>query len=181
VIVFGEISAPVGAASVTAAVGIIGVLIGLWLNADRADRERRRALHARALEAALSYGEMPFRIRRRRHEPEARSSERVRLSENFSTVQAELATCQVLLSADGRRRVARAYDVLIASTRNVVGAEAHQAWNVEPIESDPEMNMGPLYERLAPFREEVEKFRIAMAWTTLPRRWQLLRWRSRPR
>ena len=180
-IVLAEISAAVGAASITAAVGVIGVLIGLWVNADRADRERRRALHARALEVALSYGELPFMIRRRRHEPENRSAERVRLSERFSAVQAEFATSQVLLSADGRERVSNAYDALVATARRVVGRAAHQAWKEEPITTDPQMNMGPLFESLAEFRTEVEKFRAAMAWTTLPRRLQLLRWKSRPK
>ena len=71
---------------------------------------------------------MPFRIGRRRCEDEHRSSERVRLSDAFSQVQAELATCQVLLAADGNRVISDAYDQLIGVARKTVGAEAHQAW-----------------------------------------------------
>ncbi len=37
------ISAPVGGA----AIGLAGILIGLWINGGRTERQRRRDLHAR--------------------------------------------------------------------------------------------------------------------------------------
>src|SRR3954463_12880469 len=57
-----------------------------------------RILHARALEAVARYYEMPFLIRRRRHDEP--SAERGRLTERFADVQAELASCDALMRAD---------------------------------------------------------------------------------
>jgi hypothetical protein len=164
--VIATISAPVAGA----AIGALGVLLGLWVNGDRAERQRRRDLHARALAAVLDYGEMPFMIRRRRSEPEQRSSERIRLSDHFSKVKAEISTCQVLLAADGHQRIADSYNALVATARSIVGKEAHDAWKQEPIGEDSEMNMGSLFERLAEFREQLLNFQGAMGQATLPRR-----------
>ncbi len=59
-------------------------------------------------------------ICRRRSEPEQRSAERIRLSDHFSKVKAEISTCQVLLAADGHPRIADAYEKLVSTARNVV-------------------------------------------------------------
>jgi hypothetical protein len=175
------ISPGVGGAAIGAAVGLFGVLVGLWINGDRAERGRRRDLHARALAAVLDYGEMPFMIRRRRAEPKERSAERIRLSDHFSAVKAEISTCQVLLSADGAQAIAGAYDRLVDTARAVVGKEAHEAWTEEPITTDAEMNMGPLFQRLAGLRTQLDEFEAELAWATLPRRrrlWRRLRRRG---
>lgn len=167
-----EVSAPVAGA----AIAFGGVVLGLLVSGDRTERERRRELHARALAAVLAYGEMPFMIRRRRREESHASEERVRLSTRFSDVKAEIATCQVLLSADGDERVSAAYNDLVETARATAGAEAHDAWTAPPVGTDAEMNMGPLHERLAPFRERLARFELELAAATLPRRKRLLRW-----
>lgn len=164
------------AAGVGALFGLLGVLVTLWVNGDRAERQRRRDLHARALAAVLAYGEMPFMVRRRRPEEEGRSGERVRLSNQFSEVQAEVATCQVLLRADGDNRLAEAYHNLVRVARETAGREAHEAWNEEPIAHDPEMNMRGLFNRLRLLRDELERFQAQLAHATLPRRLKL--WRA---
>ncbi len=169
-----EIS-PAEGTAIGAVLGLIGVLIGLWINGDRTERQRRRNLHGRALAVVIAYGEMPFRIRRRRCEDEHRSSERIRLSDAFSQVQAELATCQVLLAADGDRVVSDAYDQLIGVARKTAGAEAHQAWKEPVIKTDVEMNMADVFQRLKGFREELEAFEGSLAQATLPRRKKLRR------
>lgn len=166
------VSAPVAGA----ALGVAGVLVGLWINGDRAERQRRRDLHARALAAVIDYGEMPFMIRRRRVEDEHRSAERVRLSDHFSRIKAEISTCQVLLAADGDRKISAAYRKLFSTARETVGQQAHEAWKADPIASDPEMNMGPLHASLAPFRKQLEEFEADLARATLPRRLRLVRW-----
>ena len=171
-LVVATISGPVAGA----VIGLLGIVIGLWINGDRAERQRRRDLHARALNAVLSYAEMPFMIRRRRHESEERSAERVRLSTHFSEVKAEIATCQVLLAADGDQRVAGAYDVLVETARNTAGAEAHQAWIDDPIQTDAEMNMAALVDRLKPLRDGLGTFEGDLARATLPRRQRVWRW-----
>jgi hypothetical protein len=169
------ISPSVIGAATGAVIGFLGILVGLWVNGDRAERQRRRELHARSLAVALAYGEMPFMIRRRRVEGGERSAERVRLSDHFSAVKAEISTCQVLLGADGRRAISAAYDDLVAKACEVVGSEARRAWEEEPIGTDAEMNMGPLFERLQAFREQLGRFEEALAWGTLPRRQRFAR------
>lgn len=171
--VFAAISAPVGGAVIGAVIGLFGIVAGLWINGDRAERQRRRELHARALAAVVDYGEMPFMVCRRRSEPEQRSAERIRLSDHFSKVKAEISICQVLLAADGHSHVSDAYETLVATARSVVGGEAHEAWQKEPIHQDPEMNMGPLFDRLAPYRSQLASFQDALAHATLPRRHRL--------
>lgn len=167
-----EVSAP----AVGAALGFVGVVIGLLVNGDRVERQRRRELHARALAAVLAYGEMPFMIRRRRLEDEHASAERVRLSDHFSEIKAEIATCQVLLAADGDERVSEAYADLVETAGATAGAEGHVAWTEAPVASDKGMNMRALHERLAPFRERLGRFELELASATLPRRKRVLRW-----
>ncbi len=161
-----KISGPV-AGSIIA---FVGVIAGLWLSGDRTERQRRRDLHARSLAAILAYQEMPFMIRRRRHEPEHASSERVRLAAHFSTVKAELTTCQVLLAADGDERLSASYETLVKVAQRTAGAEAHDAWNSPPITTDTEMNMGTLFNRMEDLRAQVEVFRKELTRATLPRR-----------
>lgn len=159
-----------------AAIGLAGVVAGLAINGDRAERQRRRDLHGRALAAVLRYGEMPFMIRRRRHEEGERSAERVRLSDHFSEVKAEMSACEVLLAADGDERVSAAYSDLVLTARGTVGAAAHEAWESPPVAGDSEMNMGALHGRLVPFRERLREFELELAAATLPRRKRMWRW-----
>ncbi len=114
-------------------------------------------------------------IRRRRSESEHRSAERVRLSDHFSRVKAEISTCEVLLAADGDRKVSAAYAELVGTARRVVGLEAHEAWEAEPSATDNEMNMGPMFQRLHEFRTQLDDFEDALARATLPRRRRLAR------
>jgi hypothetical protein len=161
-----KISGPVAGAIIALA----GALVGLWISGDRAERQRRRDLHARSLAAILAYAEMPFMIRRRRHEPEQASAERVRLAAQFSTVKAELTTCQVLLAADSGQRLAAAYDTLVEVARRTAGQEAHDAWKATPITTDTEMNMGALFDRMGDLRNQLDIFQGDLTHATLPRR-----------
>lgn len=113
-------------------------------------------------------------IRRRRWEPDEQSAERVRLSDHFSAVNIEVSTCQVLLAADGDQRVSRSYDSLIEVARSTAGVEAHKAWNEPPIKTDAEMNLEPLFSRLAQLRQEFLAFERELRRATLPRRLRAL-------
>lgn len=95
--------------------GLVGVSATLAVNGYRDERQRRRHNHARAIEAVVAYNEMPYRIRRRRNEPEHASSERTRLSDSFSEIQAELASCQAIIRADPDPDVRAAYDRLVTT------------------------------------------------------------------
>lgn len=86
------------------------------------------------------------------------------------------ALAWVLLAADGDERVSAAYDDFVETARATAGAEAHVAWTEPAVSSDSEMNMGPLHERLEPFRERLARFELELASATLPRRKRLWRW-----
>jgi hypothetical protein len=166
---------------VGALIGLTGVLWTLWVNGDRAERTRRRDLHARCLAAVLAYREMPFMVRRRRIEPEERSAERVRLSSHFSDVQTELSTCEHLLGAAGPDWLATKYQELVSIARATAGRESHDAWKTEPITEDSEMNMPELFTRLEPLNDELDRFREDISWADKTRRAKILSWRTRPR
>lgn len=151
-------------------VPLFGVLWTLWVNGDRAERQRRRELHARALEAVLAYREMPFMIRRRRHEKEERSAERVRLSSHLSEVQTELSTCEHLMAADRPDWLTKEYEKLVSTVRLTAGKEAHEAWKVDPISADSDVNMPELFARLKPLNDAVDEFRRQISWADKTRR-----------
>jgi hypothetical protein len=98
-------------------VGLAGVTITLYVNGRRTDRTVRRETRSRAIEAVVAYQEMPYAIRRRRHEAEHRSAERVRLTETFTAIQAELASCEALMRADPDASVRDGYANLVARLR----------------------------------------------------------------
>jgi hypothetical protein len=155
-----------------AVLALFGVLVTLVVNGIRAERQRRRDLHARALAVITAYGEMPYRIRRRPPGAEHRA----RLSDELSLVKAEVDTCQVLLAADGDEKLSDAYDALYAVARRTVGKEAHDAWTVPVIEDDAEMNQGDLYRRLSEFNAQRAAFADHLRRATLPRQKRLSRW-----
>jgi hypothetical protein len=160
-----------------AAIALAGVAVTLVLNGARAERQRRRDLHARALAAIIAYGEMPYRIQRRAPGAENRA----RLSDELSRTKAELDTCQVLLAADGDERLSDAFDDLYSLGRRSVGKTAHDAWNAPVIQSDAEMNQGELYQQLSEFNTARDQFADDLRTATLPRRKRASRWlRSKP-
>lgn len=143
----------------------VALLVGvatLLVNGERAERRRRRELHARGLAAALAYAEMPFEIRRRRHEDVERSAERVRLTTRFSEVQAELRVCETLIDADGNGTVAGRYRELVEATRRVAGGAARESWNRDPIDSDAAVNMPDLAEQLQELNEPRTRYANAI-------------------
>jgi LysR substrate binding domain len=138
------------AAALAPGVALFIGVITLLLSGERAERQRRRELYARGLAATIAYGEMPFAIRRRQHEPDRRSAERVRLTVQFSEIQAELAICQTLIDAEHDAEVAATYCDLVEATRRIAGSASRTAWNDDPIERDPDVNMPDLAEELQP-------------------------------
>lgn len=150
------------AAVIAPTVVLLVGIITLYVNGERAERWRRRELHARGMAAAIAYAEMPFAIRRRQAEAEHRSAERVRLANRFSEIQAEIAVCQALVESEGDPRVAAAYRELVAATRHIAGAAAREAWNDEPVERDADVNMPAVAEQLQPLALHRERFAEAI-------------------
>jgi hypothetical protein len=148
------------------AIALIGVGATLWINGRRAERQRRRENHSRAIAAVVAYYEMPFRIRRRRCEPESESAERARLSDEFSAIQVELACCEGLIRCDPDAQVRTRFENLVATLRSYAGDQARAAWEAAAIHSDDQMNMPVLHEALAPIRERQAACETAMASAT---------------
>ena len=149
------------------ALGIVGVGFTLLINGGRDERQRRREVHARALEAVALYYEMPFLIRRRRDDEPA--AERARLSERFADVQAELASCEALIRADNDAAVRAKYATLVGALRAHAGKQASLAWDTAPITQDSQMAMGDVYLALQPVRESLISCETVMAKSTTPR------------
>lgn len=149
-------------------VGLVGVAATLWFNAWCADRDRRREARARALAAVVAYLQMPYAIRRRRHEPEHASAERVRLTEIFRQIQADLALAEAVMGSDPDVLVRDGFASLVATLREVAGGEAARAWDVPPITSDTEMGMGDLHATVAPVRDSQQRFEKIIAAANRP-------------
>ncbi len=154
-------------------IGLLGVALTLWVNARRADQDRRRNTHSRAIEAVVAYLQMPYAIRRRRHESEHASAERVRLTESFTAVQAALASSEALMRTDPDPVVRQRYAELVTILRQGAGGEASRAWGLPPITRDDEMGMGEVHAALTQVRDEQKRFERAAARSTQPR------WRRR--
>lgn len=146
---------------------LAGVAVTLFVNGSREERRRRREIHARALEAIARYYEMPFLIRRRRHDEPG--VERVRLTERFADVQADLASCEALIRADPDPAVRNAYAALVAALRTHAGGQASLAWDAEPITCDAQMGMRDVIDALGPIGTARETCETAMAKSTSPR------------
>jgi hypothetical protein len=130
-----------GAAGISAAVAAAIGLLTLWVAGLRAERARRRDLYAEALAATMAYREFPYAIRRRRGEAEHRSAERVRISEALREVQRDLSQHQALMRIERATKVATAYQELVGKTREIAGGYMKDAWQDDPVETDPDMNM----------------------------------------
>ncbi|WP_189332396.1 hypothetical protein [Actinoplanes ianthinogenes] len=126
------------AAIVTAAAG---ALLAVW-TARRKSREeeraRQRTLFAEAFQAYSQYKNMPYAIRRRRHDDAA--AERVRLSEILREIQSKLTFYETWIDAESAT-VGVAYSKLIAELRRVAGGAMREAWKSPPLTDDAGMNL----------------------------------------
>lgn len=120
---------------------VIGALVNTLLARRKSleeERARVRTVFAEAFRAVAAYKEFPYTIRRRRHdEPE---SERVRISQAMSNVQADLSYYLAWTRAESDA-VGRAYAALVAELRRVAGSACREAWETEPITADKDMNI----------------------------------------
>jgi len=122
---------------------LLSACIAVW-GARRKSREEERAcqrdLFARAFEAYAAYKELPYAIRRRRHDEPA--AERVRLSEVGREIQGRLSYYLAWTAAESDA-VGNAYAALVGELRKVAGAAMRQAWQDPPIHDDHKMNIPP--------------------------------------
>lgn len=130
-------------------IGFLGVLlaallvaawnIGLARRRSREEeRSRQRTAFAEAFKVYGRYKELPYAIRRRNIEDPA--AERVRLSEIARDIQAELTYHQAWMDLESDK-VATAYRNLVAELREVAGGQMREAWTMDAITTDAQMNM----------------------------------------
>lgn len=105
-------------------------------------RERRSKAFAAALASVEAYVEMPYRIRRRPDDFGARHE----LTDQISTIQADIAWHQAWLELEAPA-VADSYRALVRVARAQAGAQMRDAWLLDPIRRDSEMNLGIAYPR----------------------------------
>jgi len=136
---------------IASAIALFGVVITLFVNGWRTDRNRRRDLYSAGWAAVQAYKEMAFAIRRRSIEDLA--GERVRLSDAMGEIQKEIAYFEAMIGRervsdfrftatgrDLRGAVADAYLKLVAETRKIAGGIIKRSWDEEPINKDSEMH-----------------------------------------
>ncbi|MGH3947585.1 MAG: hypothetical protein ACRDSE_00440 [Pseudonocardiaceae bacterium] len=132
----GAVFAAILTATVTAC-------IAMW-TARRKSREEERArqrdLFAGAFQAYAAYKEMPYAIRRRRHDKPA--AERIRLSETTREIQGRLSYFVAWTAAESST-AGNAYAALVRELRKVAGGAMREAWLAEPITNDTAMNIPP--------------------------------------
>jgi hypothetical protein len=109
-----------------------------WGRSRQDERSRLRANFASAFATYSAYKELPYAIRRRRHDVPA--EERVRLSEALREIQAQLAYHQAWTLVESRA-VGEVYVDLVGQVRRVAGKAMHDAWNAPPSRTDGAMNI----------------------------------------
>lgn len=102
------------------------------------ERARLRTTFAEAFEATMQYKEMPYSIRRRRHDDPG--AERVRLSDELRRIQGRLSYYSVWIAGESTD-VGDAYDSLVAALRRIAGTACHDAWLSAPAQTDEAMNI----------------------------------------
>jgi hypothetical protein len=126
------------AATITAVIALVGVLVTVAANQYLARQDRLRKDFAEALAAVERYGEMPYRVHRRQGStPETRE----RLSETIHEIQQDLLFHQSWVRIQSPQ-VAKVYDSLLQAMREEAGAAMTRAWNTAPITRDEDMPLG---------------------------------------
>ncbi|WP_024936265.1 hypothetical protein [Actinomadura welshii] len=134
-----------------AAIAIVGAAITAVLNHGFNQRAVRREQRARTFAEALSavedYAELPYRVRRRSGNADAR----LQLTEDISKIQSRIAFYQAWLRIEAPQ-VATAYEKLVRSAKRQAGGQMSQAWAQRVRVKDRQMNL-----RVAYPRDEIDK------------------------
>jgi hypothetical protein len=122
---------------IAAVIAVLVAVTGYALTQAWARRDRRAREFADALAAVEEYLEALYRVRRR----QAPTAEvRAELAAALSDLQGRIAFHRAWLQVEAPA-VSRAYDALVLAARSEAGTQMTEAWNTEPISSDPDMNL----------------------------------------
>lgn len=135
-------TAIVMAASLAVVGAVISAVLGYLFSQRAARRQRQAKTFAEALAAVEDYAELPYRVRRRSGDAEAR---RV-LTEDISRVQSRIAFYQALLRIE-EPVVAIAYEKLVRSAKRQAGGQMREAWTQRVRKKDHQMNLRVAYPR----------------------------------
>lgn len=144
-VVSGPVTTALLSGAVLAAIitATITACIAVWAARRKSreeERARQRDLFASAFQAYAAYKEMPYAIRRRRHDQA--SDERLRLSEITREIQERLSYFVAWTAAESDH-VGDAYRALVSDLRRVAGGAMRDAWLAAPITDDSAMNIAP--------------------------------------
>lgn len=121
---------------------VIAAAVTYWFNQRAARRERRAAAFAAAIGVVERYAELPYRVRRRRADDEARH----KLTEEISEIQSQLANHQALLEIECPV-VAEKYATLVRAAKIQAGGQMKEAWKQPVLQGDAAMNLDIRYPR----------------------------------
>jgi hypothetical protein len=130
------------AASLAVVGALVTAVLGYLLNQRAARRERQAKTFAEALSAVEDYAELPYRVRRRSGDVEAR----LRLTEDISRIQSRIAFYQAWLRIE-EPGVAAAYEALVRSAKRQAGEQMRDAWTHRVRRKDHQMNLLVAYPR----------------------------------
>jgi hypothetical protein len=134
------------AALLAAAIAIVGAMIvavvGYGLNQRTARRERLAKTFAEALSAVEDYAELPYRVRRRSGNAEAR----LQLTEDISKIQSRIAFYQAWMRIE-EPQVAAVYTWLVRVVKHQAGTQMREAWTKRVPIKDRQMNLHVAYPR----------------------------------
>lgn len=147
-------------------------ILGIVFNQIGTARERQRHEYAKALQTAVKWVEMPYRVHRRKNDdPETKAA----LAAVFHELQEDFGFYDAWLSVEAPR-VAEKYGPLRRKVRSQTEPHIQAAWKEAPA-PETTMNLGPRYQ--VDFAAEQAAFlkavRLHLAWFGVFE-WFLRRW-----
>lgn len=147
-------------------------IVGIVLNQIGAARERQRQEYAKALQTAVKWKELPYRVHRRKNdEPETKAA----LAAAIHELQEDFGFYDAWLSVEAPR-VAEKYGPLRQKVKSQTEPHIQAAWDEAPA-PETTMNIGPRYpvDFAAEQAEFLKAVRLHLAWFGVFE-WFLRRW-----
>ncbi|MXX66990.1 MAG: hypothetical protein F4Z40_08425, partial [Chloroflexi bacterium] len=135
-----EVSLVIAGSAITAAISIFMWVVNALVAARNDALTRRREMFSKALAACARYREFPYVIGRRGTDSEL---ERKRISTELREIQADIAYYSAWIATESSD-VSNAFDELVGTMRRVAGSYMRDAWEREPIDADPDMNISDI-------------------------------------
>lgn len=142
---FDHFSWESGTTLLSAAIAVIGVVVGFAVTSSQSRRERRARDYADAIGAVSDYLEGPYRVARCHNN----AGERYATSTDISVIQGRIDASAALLRLHAQKRVAEAYDAYVAAARQEAGRQMAAEWRKPPARKHRDMNMQQSFDRTA--------------------------------